>query len=71
MSFYIIAHRLFVGRVAVVSYQDLSWVSYGTYTSNTHCNKSGNDCDELDADWTTVCQLFLEIYDTHNYRTQK
>ena len=41
-----------------------------TYTSNTR-NKSGDDCDELDADWMTVCQLFLEIYDTHNYRTQK
>ncbi len=41
-----------------------------TYTSNTR-NKSGDDCDELDADWMTVCQLLLEIYDTHNYRTQK
>ena len=41
------------------------------HTSNTHHNKSGDDCDELDADWMTVCQLFLEIYDTHYYRTQK
>ncbi len=40
-----------------------------TYTSNTR-TKSGDDCDELDADWMTVCQLFLQIYDTHNYRTQ-
>ena len=46
-------------------------VSYGTYTSNTHRIKSGDDCDELDADWMTACQLFLEIYDTHNYRTLK
>ncbi len=28
-------------------------------------NKSGDDCDELDAYWMTVCQLFLEIYNTH------
>ena len=40
------------------------------YTSNTR-NKSGDDCKELDADWVTVCQLFLEIYDTHYYHTQK
>ncbi len=24
------------------------------YTSNTHCNKSGNDCDELDADQNDI-----------------
>ena len=50
----------------IVSLPDLGL----TYTSNTR-NKSGDDCDELDADWMTVCHLFLEIYDTHNYRTQK
>ncbi len=60
------------GNIILVSYPDLNcMVSYGTYTSNTHRIKSGDDCDELDADWMTACQLFLEIYDTHNYLTQK
>ena len=45
--------------VTLVSLPDLGL----TYTSNTR-NKSGDDCDELDADWMTVCHLFLEIYDT-------
>ena len=34
----------------VVSLPDLGL----TYTLNTR-NKSGDDCDELDADWMTVC----------------
>ncbi len=35
---------------------------YYEYSPN---NTSRDDYDGLDADWMTVCQLFLEIYNTH------
>ena len=41
------------------------WCPPECILTNTHRNKSGDDCDELDADWMTVCQLILEIYNTH------
>ncbi len=59
-------------QVYQINYVTLLWYSLvprlgrpnRMYTSNT-CNKSGDDCNELDADWMTVCHLFLETYDTH------
>ncbi len=41
------------------------WCPPERILTNTHRNKTGDKCDELDADWMTVCQLFLEIYNTH------